>query len=125
MDGTENNPIQWLEAIDGSASAEIDIGDGTGVTRSASNTLGCIHRVWLCCRPSGVNSQRHQQKSFTSIVTTSGQCQLVKVFTDPITLSATVSSKNSQLTADHFEWRSAFGSAIGSGDLEKGMQIQY
>ena len=121
--GTENNPIQWLEAIDGSASAEIDIAameralPGLLPIRSDVSIESGRAVAHLVSIPNGNLQQKKLHIDCDNIRAVSAGR---KFSIDPITLSATVSSKNSQLTADHFEWRSAFGSAIGSGDLEKG-----
>ena len=124
LTGSKDNPLQWLEAIDGSASAEIDI---AALERALPGLLPLRSDVTLesgraiAHLVSIPNGSQQQKKLHIDCDAFRAASRGRKFVIDPITLTATVSSNDGQLMAEHFEWRSAFGTAIGSGDLESGI----
>lgn len=121
--GANDNPLRWLEAIDGTATAEIDLAafdqalpgilplrneaqlvSGRVVGRVDSAPSAGIQRSQLAVRSDAIRA-----RSLGRIVVI-----------DPIELVATVSSDHGQVKAERFEWKSAFGSAVGQGDLRSG-----
>lgn len=123
LTGSKDNPLQWLEAIDGHASAEIDIAAleqalpgllplRSGVTLESGRAIAHLASV-----PNGSEQQKKLHIDCDAFRAVSRGREFV---IDPITLIATVSSNDGHLMAEQFEWRSAFGTAIGSGNLESG-----
>ena len=123
LTGSKNNPLQWLETIDGSASAEIDIAaleralPGLLPLRSDVTLESGRAIAHLVSIPNGSQQQKNLHLDCDSFRAVSRGREFA---IDPITLNATVSSSDGRLLAEHFEWRSAFGTAIGSGNLESG-----
>ncbi|MGI9468004.1 MAG: hypothetical protein ACR2OA_12860 [Rubripirellula sp.] len=123
LTGRKDNPLQWLEAIDGNASAEIDIAAleqalpgllplRSGVTLESGRAIAHLASI-----PNGSQQQKKLHINCDAFRAVSRSREFA---IDPITLIATVSSNDGQLMAEQFEWRSAFGTAIGSGNLESG-----
>ncbi len=123
LTGRKDNPLQWLEAIDGKASAEVDIAAleqalpgilplRSGVTLESGRAIAHLASI-----PNGSQQQKKLHIDCDAFRAVSRGREFA---IDPITLIATVSSNDGQLMAEQFEWRSAFGTAIGSGNLESG-----
>lgn len=123
LTGREDNPLQWLEAIDGKASAEVDIAAleqalpgllplRSGVTLESGRAIAHLASI-----PNGNQQQKKLHIDCDAFRAVSRGREFAIA---PITLTATVSSKDGQLMAEQFEWRSAFGTAIGNGNLESG-----
>ena len=121
--GHKDNPLQWLEAIDGNASAEVDIAAlehslpgilplRSGVILESGRAIAHLASI-----PNGNQQQKKLHVDCDGLRAVSHGREFA---IDPITLIATVSSNDGQLMAEQFEWRSAFGTAIGSGNLESG-----
>ncbi len=121
--GVNDNPLRWLEAIEGTATIEADLAaidqalpgmlplreeaelvSGRVQARVDSTITGSVRRSKL-----SINSDAIRARS-----------QGRAVVIDPIEFLATVSSDGGPLKADQFEWRSAFGTAVGQGDLRSG-----
>ena len=123
LTGRKDNPLQWLEAIDGNASVEVDIAAleqalpgllplRSGVTLESGRAIAHLASI-----PSGSQQQKRLHIDCDAFRAVSRGREFA---IDPITLIATVSNNDGQLMAEQFEWRSAFGTAIGSGNLESG-----
>ena len=123
LTGSKDNPLQWLDAIDGNASAEIDI---AALEQALPGLLPLRSDVTLesgraIAHLASIPNGSQQQKKLHIDCDAFRAISRGKEFAiDPITLIATVSSDDGQLIAEQFEWRSAFGTAIGSGNLESG-----
>ncbi|MCG8649345.1 MAG: hypothetical protein MI861_05910, partial [Pirellulales bacterium] len=122
--GSQDNPLRWLEALDGSATAEVD--------------LARLEQAWPGLLPLKNDAQLVSGRAvakFDSLPLSDRgkRCQLVvrsdeirarsrgrAVTIDPIEINAIVSNSQGHLIAEQFEWKSAFGSAIGRGDLRSG-----
>ena len=123
LTGTHDNPMQWLEAIDGKASANIDL---AALERALPGLLPLREGAKLNSGHAVVQlvsiSEGDQPKKVLEISSETLQAESrgKEFVIDPITLTATVSNPEGRLQAEHFEWNSTFGSAIGSGNLEAG-----
>ena len=121
--GANDNPLRWLEAIDGRATAEINLPafdralpgilplreeaqlvSGRIVARVDSKPNAAVRRSELAVVSDAIRARSHGRS----------------VVIDPIALAATVSSDQGQIKAERFEWKSTFGSAVGQGDLRSG-----
>ncbi|MGI9470343.1 MAG: hypothetical protein ACR2NZ_02345 [Rubripirellula sp.] len=121
--GTHDNPLRWLEAIDGTATAEIDLAaferslPGVLPLRDEAQLVSGSAIARVVSVPTGNTQKSELNISSASLLARSRGREFV---IDPIKLTATVSSENGHLRADKFEWKSQFGSAVGQGDLRSG-----
>ncbi len=131
--GVNDNPLQWLEAIDGKATIEVDL---AALDQSLPGMLPLRDEAELVSGrviaivdstvgnltandSTASGSLRRSKLSITSdAIRARSQGRAVVI--DPVEFMATVSSDGGPLRADQFEWKSAFGSAIGQGDLRSG-----
>ncbi len=121
--GVNDNPLRWLEAIDGQATIQADLAalnqslpgilplreeaelvSGSVTARVDSTINGSARRSKLSINSDAIRARSHGQA----------------VVIDPVEFVATVSSNGGPLKADQFEWNSAFGTAVGQGDLRSG-----
>ncbi len=121
--GANDNPLRWLEAIDGTATAEIDLAafdrslpgflplrdeaqlvSGRVIARVDSTPNAGVRRSQLSFSSDAIRARSHGRA----------------VVIDPIALAATVSSDQGKIKAEKFNWKSTFGSAVGQGDLRSG-----
>ncbi len=122
--GANDNPLRWLDAIDGTATAEIDLAafdrslPGVLPLREDATILSGRVMAKVDSTPNG-QTRRSQLLIETEALRARARGQAVII--DPIKLSASVSNDRGQLKADQFEWKSTFGSAIGHGDLRSGI----
>lgn len=122
--GANDNPLRWLDAIDGVATAEIDLAafdrSLPGVLPLRDDAIIQSGRVTakLESAPNG-QTRRSQLRIETESLRARSRGQAVVI--DPIRLSASVFNDRGKLRAEQFEWKSAFGSAIGHGDLQSGV----
>ncbi len=122
--GANDNPLRWLDAIDGTATAQIDLAafdrSLPGVLPLRDDAIIISGRVAAKVEstPNG-QTRRSQLLIDTDAFRARARGQAVVI--DPIKLSASVSNDHGQLRADHFEWKSTFGSAVGHGDLRSGV----
>lgn len=121
--GVNDNPLQWLEAIDGKATIEADLAaldqslPGMLPLRDEAELLS--GRVIANVDSTVDGTVRRSKLSITSdAIRARSQGRAVVI--DPVEFRATVSSNGGPLRAEQFEWKSAFGSAIGQGDLRSG-----
>ncbi len=123
LTGVNDNPLRWLDAIDGSASMQIDLAGldeaMPGVlplrqqTRIVSGTaVASIESV-----PDGTTRRsRLSLRSDPFRATAAGRAVVI----EPIELTAIVQRAGDSLRAEQFQWKSAFGSVVGQGDLRSG-----
>ncbi len=121
--GANDNPLRWLEAIDGTATAEIDL---AAFDRSLPGILPLRNEAQLVSGriigrvDSAPNAGvRRSQLALSSDAIRARSLGRVVVI-DPIELVATVSSDRGNIKAEKFNWKSTFGSAVGQGDLRSG-----
>ncbi|TWT49332.1 hypothetical protein Pla22_45270 [Rubripirellula amarantea] len=124
--GTSDNPLRWLEGIDGIATAEVDL---PKLQESLPGILPIrtdaqLVRGKAMGRVESFPPQQAGDARLSEFVISSSDIEArsrgnaVKV--ESIELIATVASRNGLVRADKFEWKSGFGKAIGQGDLQSG-----
>ena len=121
--GANDNPLRWLEAIDGTATAEIDL---AAFDRSLPGILPLRDEAQLVsgrvvARVDSVPNagvRRSQLAVSSDAIRARSRGRAVVI--DPIELAATVSSDQGNIKAEEFDWKSSFGSAVGQGDLRSG-----
>ncbi|WP_145172684.1 hypothetical protein [Rubripirellula lacrimiformis] len=139
--GADDNPLRWLEAIDGTATAEVDLAKldealpGMLPLREGAQLVSGRVFARVESNPGaptarGSDSGASIRRSKLSIVSDALRARSngAAVVIDPVELTATVSTKNGQVRAEQFAWNSAFGSAVGQGDLQSGnadVQIDF
>jgi translocation and assembly module TamB len=122
--GASDNPLRWLEGLDGSATAEIDL---PALDRALPGLLPLKQDAQLVSGRAvaelnslpASGSQRRSQlivRSEQVRARASGRAVVI----DPILLKAVVATDQNHLTAEEFQWTSAFASAVGQGDLRSG-----
>ncbi|MGB7324694.1 MAG: hypothetical protein WBD31_07470 [Rubripirellula sp.] len=131
--GTDDNPLQWLDAIDGTAGVDVDLAkfdqalpgmiplrdgaellSGRAIARIESNPGAPVARN----TDSGASVRRSKLSIASDALRARSDGRNVVI--DPIELSATVATERGQIRAEQFNWKSTFGSAIGQGDLQSG-----
>ncbi len=121
--GANDNPLQWIEAIDGTATAEVDLAalDRAlpGLLPLRADAQLVSGRVFARLDSATQSGKRRSQLNLRSDAIR-GRSGGRAVTMDPIELTATVSSGSEGLTAEQFRWTSAFGTAIGQGSSRAG-----
>lgn len=121
--GDHDNPLRWLEAIDGAASVEMDLAafdramPGILPLRDEARIVAGRAYAEIDSTPAG--ETRRSQLSIRS-EQVQAQSRYGAVAIDPIRLTTTVASDQGRLRAESFQWQSAFGTAVGRGDLQSG-----
>ncbi len=122
--GVNDNPLRWLEAIDGRATVEADL---AAIAQSLPGVLPLRDEAELISGrvvaqvDSTVNGVTRRSKLSISSDAIRARSQGRAVVIDPVEFAATVSSNDGgPLKADQFEWKSAFGNAVGQGDMRSG-----
>jgi translocation and assembly module TamB len=121
--GVNDNPLQWLEAIDGKATIEADL---AAIDQSLPGMLPLREEAELVSGrvvarvDSTVNGSVRRSKLSINSDAIRARSQGRAVVIDPVEFIATVSSNGGPLRADQFQWKSAFGNAVGQGDLRSG-----
>ncbi|MEM9589227.1 MAG: hypothetical protein AAGA03_18240, partial [Planctomycetota bacterium] len=120
--GEGDNPFAWLDKIDGTATAEIDL---AALDRSLPGLIPLRSDAQL--RSGRVSAQLESlagvpRRSRLSLRTNAinGQSRGRTVTLQPIDLTATVANRQGQITAEQFEFRSSFGQASGRGNARAG-----
>ena len=127
--GANDNPLSWLDAIDGSASMQIDLAafdqalpgviplrhetqivSGRATASIESIPDGEVRRSKLVLRTDPLRASTRPPESNRSRT----------VVIEPVELKAVVSRNNQHLNADRFQWSSSFGSVTGHGNLQSG-----
>ena len=127
--GTSNNPMRWLEGIDGFAEIDLDLpklqSSLPGVLPIRSDAKLASGRATASVRSLPLHPERNRTKQARSeIKIVSNQIRARargrNVLIDPIELSGIVASHPSGVQAERFRWSSSFGQAVGQGDLKNG-----
>ena len=134
--GSEDNPLSWLQALDGKAQVDVDL---ASLDRALPGLIPLRQNVTIVSgRARGMIENTPESQTATSGgATTAGarrRSQLTLssdslraradgriVMIDPIELTATVTDENGSLRAERFDATSSFIQASGSGTLESGM----
>ncbi len=122
--GTNDNPLRWLETLDGSASAEIDLAaldlalpgllplkDDAEIV--SGRAIAQIHSLPM------TGGERRCELTVRS-EELRARTRVRAVTIDPFELQATVSTHQGSFKAEQFQWNSSFASAVGKGDLRSG-----
>ncbi|WP_149752603.1 hypothetical protein [Rubripirellula obstinata] len=124
--GTADNPLHWLEGIDGVAEVEVDLPKlhaslpgilpiRNGVRLASGRAIASVKSLPV----RGPNDiQRSELMLHSDVIRASSGANDVLI--DPIDISGIVASKSSGVRAERFQWSSSFGKAIGQGDLKTG-----
>jgi hypothetical protein len=121
--GANDNPLQWLEAIEGTATANVDLAaldqslPGLLPLRDGAELLSGRIYARLDSAPQSKNRTSELNLRSDEL---RGRSQGRAVLIDPIELTATVSSTSGVLTAEQFRWTSTFGTAMGQGNARAG-----
>jgi hypothetical protein len=121
--GANDNPLRWLEAIDGTAKVEADL---AAVAQALPGLLPLRDEAELLSGrvvaqvDTAIDGPRRRSKLSVNSDVIRARSGGQSVMIDPVEFVATVSSDGGPLKADQFQWKSAFGSAIGQGDLRSG-----
>ncbi len=121
--GSNDNPMRWLEALDGTARAQVDLAkldhampgllplrqetqliSGKAIAEINSLPSQGGRRSKLTVRSDAIRARAHGRA----------------VVLDPIELSATVAEQNGKVRAETFRLTSAFAKAVGQGDMQSG-----
>jgi len=123
LTGTQDNPLQWLDAIDGSASLQIDLASfdqalpGILPLREKTRIVSGRLTASIDSAPNGpVHRSQLSLRSEPFRASASGRAVVV----EPIELTAVVSRENGSLNAERFQWKSTFATIDGRGDLRSG-----
>ncbi|WP_146398058.1 hypothetical protein [Planctomycetes bacterium CA13] len=121
--GASDNPVRWLDALEGAATAEVDLASferampGVLPLRQEAELVSGRVIASIESLPSHELRRRSLSIRSDSIrARSSGR----PVMLEPIDLSAIVSSDQNQIRAERFDLKSSFASASGHGDLRSG-----
>lgn len=124
----DDNPMRWLEAIDGTATAEVDLAKldaalpGILPLRDGAELVSGRAVAKVESSPSGNSAAASVHRSILTLQSDSLRARASgrAVVIDPIELSAIVATGATGVRAEHFAFKSAFGAAVGQGDLRSG-----
>ncbi len=130
--GVNDNPLRWLQALDGSATAEIDLASldralpGLLPLKDEAQLVSGQAIAQLDSLPMTEGEKRSQLIIRSEELRARSRGQAVVI--DPIQLKAIVTTTRGRLKAEKFEWTSTFANAVGEGDLRSGsanVQIDF
>ncbi len=121
--GTDHDPVGWLNALQGTATARIDLAaldaamPGLIPLRDGVELIsGKIHAK---IETTGDPSRRRSELAVRSdAVRARARGRAVAI--EPIDVTATVRNDDGAITAEEFRWNSSFASAVGNGDRRSG-----
>lgn len=127
--GSNDNPLSWLQALDGKARLDVDLASldralpgliplRRDVTLVSGRARGIIENT--PDTEGGTPANRRSNLSLSSESLRARADGRIVVI-DPIELTATVTDDNGSLRADRFSMSSSFAKASGSGTLQDGM----
>ncbi|TWT92391.1 translocation/assembly module TamB domain-containing protein [Stieleria varia] len=128
--GADDNPLRWLEALDGQASVDVDLAafdqampgmiplrdDAQLISGHASATIQSVAKNDN--DPASTNARQSRLIFASDSLRARAHGRAVVV--QPIELTAMVSNRGGRVHADEFQWTSSFATATGSGDLQTG-----
>ncbi|MCA9141017.1 MAG: hypothetical protein KDB00_29805, partial [Planctomycetales bacterium] len=134
--GSTDNPLSWLQALDGKARVDVDLASLDRalpglipLRRDVTLVSGRAHGI-IDNTPDAVDSNPSKRRSNLTLTSDSLRARadgrIVSI--DPIELTATVADDNGSLRAERFNMTSTFGKASGSGTLQDGraeVQIDF
>ena len=124
--GTADNPLHWLEGIDGFAEIEVDLPKlhaslpgvlpiRNGVRLASGRAIASVKSL---PKKSTDNTRRSELMLHSDVIRATSRGNDVLI--DPIDLRGIVASEASGVRAERFQWDSSFGKAVGQGDLRSG-----
>ncbi|WP_145391245.1 translocation/assembly module TamB domain-containing protein [Stieleria neptunia] len=120
--GSDDNPLSWLQALDGKARVDVDL---ASLDQALPGLIPLRSNVTLVSgRASGIieNTPAPRRSNLTvSSNSLRARADGRIVMIDPIELTATVTDDNGSLRAERFNVTSSFAQASGSGTLQDGM----
>ncbi len=122
--GTGDNPVQWLDALNGVASAEVDLAmldrslPGILPLRNGTELVSGKITARIDTLPSDAGARRSQLKLESQPIRARTGSQNIVV--EPVTCVATVVNDHGHVSAEIFRFTSTFASAKGSGDMQAG-----
>ncbi|TWU26173.1 hypothetical protein Pla52o_00250 [Novipirellula galeiformis] len=121
--GASDNPVRWLDALEGTASAELDLAamdralPGILPIRSDAELVSGRAIAAIESLPShDVRRRRLSLRSDAIRARSHGQAVVI----DPVEMTAIVSSNPDRIQAEQFELKSTFAAASGKGNLQSG-----
>ncbi|MCO8120789.1 hypothetical protein NHH03_03495 [Stieleria sp. TO1_6] len=134
LTGSHDNPISWLQALDGQARLDVDLAaldramPGLLPLRSETTLVsGRAHGIIENSNRTGSNASRRSRLKFSSdAIRARADGRMVAI--EPIELTATVADDQGTLRAERFDLSSSFAKASGSGSLQDGtadLQIDF
>ena len=121
--GANNNPLRWLEALDGTAFAEVDLArmdqalPGLLPLRNEAQIVSGLASARINSQPLQ-NGRRSQLTIKNEALRARSRGRNVVI--EPVEINATVLDAGGKVRAEKFELTSSFASAIGKGDLSNG-----
>ncbi|MGB7348133.1 MAG: hypothetical protein WBD20_28170 [Pirellulaceae bacterium] len=121
--GESNNPLRWMEALDGTAHAEVDLAildqamPGLLPLRDQTQIISGRASARINSLPS---SQGRRSKLTIESDPLHARARGRAVVVEPIQIKTTVLDERGKVRAESFELKSSFATAVGDGDLQSG-----
>lgn len=127
--GTSNNPLRWLEGIDGFAEIDLDLPKlqsslpgvlpiRSGAELASGRATASVRSLPTKSESPNANQARSEVKITSNEIRARSGGRNVLI--DPIEFSGIVASHPGGVQAERFQWSSSFGQAVGQGDLKSG-----
>ncbi|GAA5506912.1 hypothetical protein [Novipirellula caenicola] len=121
--GASDNPVRWLDALEGTASAEVDLAaldhalPGVLPIRSDAELVSGRALATIESLPSS-DARRRRLSLRSDALRARSRGQAVVI--DPVEMTAIVSSNLDRIQAEEFKLTSSFAAASGRGNLQSG-----
>ena len=118
-----DHPARWLESLEGSAAAELDL---AGLEEALPGVIPLRDEARLLSGNVRARLEAFEQQSVrrgrVSLHSDAirGRSRGRPVVIEPIDFEATVRGDDGRITAEQFSWESSFASAVGRGNLRDG-----
>ncbi|WP_149497414.1 hypothetical protein [Roseiconus lacunae] len=123
--GTEDNPLLWMQSLQGTAKLNVDLAALTHslpgllpIRKDATLVSGTATAILRNQTRPGQNDARTELALKTRSIRARSSGQIVVI--EPISIDATVADNDGSLLAEHFSLRSSFAEASGHGMLRNG-----
>ncbi|WP_182867848.1 hypothetical protein [Stieleria mannarensis] len=127
--GSDDNPLSWLQALNGKARVDVDLASldqalpgliplRSNVTLVSGRASGIIDNSAASSGPGHVATRRSNLSLSSNSLRARADGRIVVI--EPIELSATVTDDKGALRAERFDVKSSFANASGSGTLQDG-----
>lgn len=121
--GASDNPLRWLDRLDGTAAAEIDLAalqqamPGVLPLRDEAQLLSGRIDAQVESLP---NDSARRSRLVIHSDAMRARARGRNVVIEPVDITATVANDGERISAEQFQWKSTFASAVGQGDLRHG-----